>query len=148
MECVYSGNNAKSFKRNNVFTSDPATHADNVISNPTVNRLIMFWGAMLLSPCDPDYDASLWRWKTGHNTSCSLKCSSPQNLLSLQEEEERTGAKPATNQLVLNEVHSDQPKHHHTEKLGPTYNQCLVQLFFFRASYRGKSSLYVSFTAT
>ena len=59
MECVYSGNNAKSFKRNNVFTSDPATHADNVISNPTVNRLIMFWGAMLLSPCDPDYDASL-----------------------------------------------------------------------------------------
>ena len=59
MECVYSGNNAKSFKRNNVFTSDPATHADIVISNPTVNRLIMFWGAMLLSPCDPDYDASL-----------------------------------------------------------------------------------------
>ena len=65
MECVYSGNNAKSFKRNNVFTSDPAkdcyscTSPDNVISNPAVNRLIMFWEATLLSPCDPDYDASL-----------------------------------------------------------------------------------------
>ena len=51
------------------------------------------------------------------------------NSLSLQEEEERTGAKPATNQLVLNEVHSDQPKHHHIEKLRPAYYQCLAQLF-------------------